>query len=1413
MALLIKSITKTFHLMKTLKYILPIFILCILGNSGLQAQTPNITDFVTTWKTTTANESITIPTTGTGYNYTVDWGDTTPDTNETGNATHIYATLGEYTVRISGTFPRIYFNDEGDKLKIIAINQWGTQQWTSMRDAFYGARNLAGQASDVPDLSRVTDMYGMFDSASDFNQDIGSWNVSNVTNMSFMFNTTGAFNQDIGSWDVSSVSNMNGMFAETFAFNQDIGNWDVSSVSNMQTMFNGVTAFNQDIGSWNVSNVSNMNGMFDAATAFDQDIGDWDVSSVTNARNMFNDAGLSTENYDALLKGWSTIDGDESALQTGLTFSAGSSTFCDATAKAVLTSAPNNWTITDGDVSTTCPNLTDFVTTWKTTTANENITIPTLGVGYNYTVNWGDGTAATTHSGTSTNADPVADAIHTYADAGDHEVRISGTFPRIYINFGSDKDKIIAINQWGNQVWTSMSRAFWGASNLVGMATDVPDLSSVTSMAFMFGSTVVFNQPIGNWDVSNVTNMSNMFSGAVAFNQDIGDWNVSSVTSMAFMFGSALVFNQPIGNWDVSNVTDMSNMFISVTLSVANYDALLWGWSTIDDDETALQTGITFHGGNSMYCVATARSALTGGPNNWTITADGGPATGCATATLSSLSLSPGTLTPAFDAATTDYTATVATTITSTIITASTTNTAATIAITGTDADGTALTVNSTTVSGLTIGDNIITVVVTAQDGATTQTWTLTVNRVPAPSTGDFVTSWRTSGAGESITIPTEGTGYDYTVDWGDNVATSNHTGNASHIYADASDYTVRISGDFPRIYFNDAGDKDKIIAIDQWGTQAWTSMASAFQGASSLAGQATDAPDLSSVTSMANMFDDATAFNQDIGAWDVGAVANMDSMFSNATAFDQNIGGWNVSAVTTMANMLDNSGLSSANYDNLLTGWAALTSLQSGVALGVAGVNYCNGTADRDILTGTHGWTITGDQRSCSMATDITAFSFTAQTGTAVIDGVAYTVAVGVAAGTSLTALVPTISVSSGATINPASGATQDFTNDVAYTVTAQDGSTTQAWTVTVTEENAAPDDITLANSTIDEKNAMDDVIGRLSATDANTSDTHTYSLVTGTGGTDNASFRISGSDLVAAAVFDYEIKSDYSVRIAVADGNGGTFAKAFALTVNDVTNISQTITFGALAAVTSGGSSFNLAATASSGLDVSYSSSNASVASIAGSTVTIVGAGTADITASQAGDGDYAAATVVAQSLVVNKADQTITLTPVTDKVTTDAPFDVAASSTSRLPVTFTVNGPATISATTLTLAGTEGTVTITADQAGNDNYNAAPSVVQSFDVVDMRTVTGLEEEAPANKILLHPIPANNTIYIDMGDQKLLEMTVTDLNGKQLTVHAKDSQLDISSLKEGYYILRITTDQGVFSQKIIKRWGGVDN
>ena len=163
-----------------------------------------------------------------------------------------------------------------------------------------------------------------------------------------------------------------------------------------------------------------------------------------------------------------------------------------------------------------------FITTWKTTKAKEKITIPTTGAGYSYTVDWGDGTIhTTTYTG---------NASYNYNKAGKYDVKITGTFPRIYFNNRSDKAKIIAIKSWGSIEWQSMKGAFHGCINLRGKtATDAPNLASVTNMSKMFNGTS-FNQNIGNWDTSNVTNMEEMFSGAKAFNQDISGWNISKVT-------------------------------------------------------------------------------------------------------------------------------------------------------------------------------------------------------------------------------------------------------------------------------------------------------------------------------------------------------------------------------------------------------------------------------------------------------------------------------------------------------------------------------------------------------------------------------------------------------------------------------------------------------------------------------------------------------------------------------------------------------------------------------------------------------------------------------------------------------------------------------------------------------------------
>ena len=92
-----------------------------------------------------------------------------------------------------------------------------------------------------------------------------------------------------------------------------------------------------------------------------------------------------------------------------------------------------------------------------------------------------------------------------------------------------------------------MELAFFGCYNLTNNATDVPDLSGVTSMTGMFRNASSFNANLNGWDVSTVQNMFTLFYGATSFNGDISSWNVGNVTNMGFMFSNASAFNQNIG--------------------------------------------------------------------------------------------------------------------------------------------------------------------------------------------------------------------------------------------------------------------------------------------------------------------------------------------------------------------------------------------------------------------------------------------------------------------------------------------------------------------------------------------------------------------------------------------------------------------------------------------------------------------------------------------------------------------------------------------------------------------------------------------------------------------------------------------------------------------------------------------------
>ena len=250
-------------------------------------------------------KDFTIFTNGSGYNYNVDCDSdgTLEASNVTGTYTCRYPDLSRYRLSITGDFPRFTVSNglpSKNERILKEVEQWGTQQWRSMEDAFKSAMSINITATDLPDLSQVSSMKGMFEKVQVLNaHNISEWDVSHVTDMSRLFHGIQGFNSDLSNWDVSNVTNMSHMFFYNRKFNQNIGNWDVSNVTDMSGMFRYANDFNQDLGSWNVSKVTDMSHMFNA-TDFNHDIGNWDVSNVTNMEQIFNDADFNQDisNWD-----------------------------------------------------------------------------------------------------------------------------------------------------------------------------------------------------------------------------------------------------------------------------------------------------------------------------------------------------------------------------------------------------------------------------------------------------------------------------------------------------------------------------------------------------------------------------------------------------------------------------------------------------------------------------------------------------------------------------------------------------------------------------------------------------------------------------------------------------------------------------------------------------------------------------------------------------------------------------------------------------------------------------------------------------------------------------------------------------------------------------------------------------------
>ncbi|HEY6166678.1 MAG TPA: MBG domain-containing protein, partial [Verrucomicrobiae bacterium] len=132
------------------------------------------------------------------------------------------------------------------------------------------------------------------------------------------------------------------------------------------------------------------------------------------------------------------------------------------------------------------------------------------------------------------------------------------------------------------------------------------------------------------------------------------------------------------------------------------------------------------------------------------------------------------------------------------------------------------------------------------------------------------------------------------------------------------------------------------------------------------------------------------------------------------------------------------------------------------------------------------------------------------------------------------------------------------NFVGADSFTFIVDDGALTSAVatvSLTLTNVNEAPTNFTLSNASVPENQPGGTTVGTFGGVaDPDFSDTHTFSLVAGTGSTGNASFTIVSNTLQTAAIFDYEAQTNYSIRVRVTDAGGLFVEKIFTVTVTDV-------------------------------------------------------------------------------------------------------------------------------------------------------------------------------------------------------------------------------------------------------------------
>jgi surface protein len=344
-------------------------------------------NFIFTVRTTTANETFTIPCKASTvpFDSVVDWGDGSTSAItafDDVNLAHSYVASGDHQIKISGTFPNMSFNNGGDDTKVISVENLGVVGWEDLSRAWRGCSNMVSWVAGDTDTSNVIDMERMFDGCVSLTTlDLVGLSTGNVSSMNFMFNNLRILPVlDVSNFDTTKVVEIGGMFRDCREVQTlDVSNWVVNAVSRPEVAFqNCLNLLALDTSSWvmplcaradsmfhncvnlsgtldvtgfDTTNASRMDTMFASCGSLTDIIGaeTFSLAGISGASSMANfmsGVTLPTARYDAVLTAFSSQDPLD-----GLATDFGSSKYtgggaADA-ARATLVSR-DGWTIADG---------------------------------------------------------------------------------------------------------------------------------------------------------------------------------------------------------------------------------------------------------------------------------------------------------------------------------------------------------------------------------------------------------------------------------------------------------------------------------------------------------------------------------------------------------------------------------------------------------------------------------------------------------------------------------------------------------------------------------------------------------------------------------------------------------------------------------------------------------------------------------------------------------------------------------------------------------------------------------------------------------------------------------------------------------------------------------------------------------